>query len=107
MITRRCDYCGRKYAAKTKRSKYCCDVCRVYGNRGKKAWCTSTPQEIKLPAHRAPRTITADQITDTVLQLKEAAVTLDVAALRGPVETRELCRSISDRVLRYLREFGL
>lgn len=35
-MTRACDSCGHSYDAKTKRSKFCSDVCRVRASRGAK-----------------------------------------------------------------------
>ena len=107
MLTRRCDYCGRKYTAKTKRSKYCCDVCRVYGNKGKKTWRMSAPREYLSESRSVPSSVTADEIAAAVSQLKGAAATLDAAALYGPKKTRELCRLVSCDVLESVRRFGL
>lgn len=107
METRRCDYCGRKYTAKTKRSKYCCDVCRVYGNMNKKTWREAAPKEYLDESRFVPSSVTADEITSAVSQLKGAAATLDAASLYGPKKTRELCRRISSDVLESVRRFGL
>lgn len=107
METRKCDFCGRKYTAKTKRSKYCCDRCRYLAFEGKKTWRLSAPQEFLGESRSVPSSVTADEITSAVSQLKGAAATLDAASLYGPKKTRELCRRISSDVLESVRRFGL
>lgn len=107
METRKCDFCGRKYTAKTKRSKYCCDRCRYLAFEGKKTWRLSAPPEFLGESRSVPSLVTADEIAAAVSQLKGAAATLDAAALYGPKETREFCRIVSDGVLESVRRFGL
>ncbi len=107
MIVRNCDFCGRKYTAKTKRSRFCCDKCRVYANMGRKSWRIASESAPTPSAPLSRPSITADEVADAVVQLKGAAATLDAAALRGPMATRELCRRLSAAVLASVRESGL
>ncbi len=107
MLTRRCDFCGRKYTAKTKRSKYCCDICRVNAHNGKKAWRIAAPQDLLAEARSVPASVTEDEVASAVAQLKGAAATLDAASVYGPSATRGICRKLAREVLASVRGAGL
>ena len=107
MEVKKCQYCGRKYTAKTKRSKFCCDKCRVYASRGKRVWRIAAPAEFAGVSHEVPSVITENEISKAVVQLKGAAATLDSASLNGPANMRALCGNLSASVLAAVREVGL
>lgn len=107
MHTRKCDFCGRNYTAKTKRSRFCCDTCRKYANNAKRVWRVVASDEFLAESSSVPSVITADEIAAAVSQLKGAAATLDAAAMYGPNESRSTCRSISAAVLASVRGAGL
>ena len=71
MIEKRCLYCGKKYLAKTKRSRFCSDKCRVNANRE------------MIVVSRAPNTITVDTIVKSAVIMRGDAAFFDAAAQRG------------------------
>ena len=95
LIEKRCLYCGKKYLAKTKRSRFCSDKCRTYANREMVVVST------------VPNAITADTIARNVVALRGDLSFFDVAAERGPVKYRKACRDICDSTLEKLREWGV
>lgn len=107
MIRRKCDFCGQTYTAKTKRSKYCSDRCRVYAHQGKSAWVTVAPGTFADVAPLVPVQITEDEVTKAVVQLKGAAATLDAASLNGPSKTKPLCRKLAAGLLEVIEGAGL
>ena len=95
LIEKRCLYCGKKYLAKTKRSRYCSDRCRKAANRE------------MIVISKAPNTITVDTIAKSAVIMRGDAAFFDAAAQRGPVKYRKACRDISETVIEKLAEWGL
>lgn len=110
MVEKTCAFCGRKYLAKTRRSKYCCDTCRCSGNYWKNKGGSPAPYTmVGATVHVPPpgRPITKTNITNSVVNLKGDAAFFDAASKRGPVEYRQMCGAISKGVLGVLRGLGL
>lgn len=95
MIEKRCLYCGKKYLAKTKRSRFCSDKCRVSANRE------------MIVITKSPNTITVDTIAKNAVVVRGDAAFFDAAAQRGPVKYRKACRDISNTIIEKLSEWGL
>ena len=111
MHEKTCACCGRKYLAKTRRSKYCCDNCRSLGNyREKKGIKTASIymggfDDIHIPT--MTERITKQSVVKAVVALKGDAAFFDAAAKRGPDEYRQMCGVVSRGVLDVLRGLGL
>ena len=94
-IERKCLYCGKKYMAKSRKSRYCSDRCRQAAHR-----------EMIVVAS-LPNAITVDTIARNAVVLRGDAAFFDAAAERGPVRYRKECRDICDTVCEKLGEWGL
>lgn len=96
MPLRNCLYCGKEYEAKTRRSRYCSDLCR---SRARTAGFV-----ISEPPRGA---ITEEGIARAVATLRGDAAFFDAASLKGPKAHRERCRAVAEGINDVLREAGL
>lgn len=80
-----CAFCGKRYEAKRKTSKYCSTACRCSANREGKC-VISAPAAIE--------------------QTRELMHLLDVLSLNGPDTYREICGHLSSRIADALAEIG-
>lgn len=110
MFVRKCDYCGREYAAKRSTSRFCSDHCRNYSRIYTVRREIPTVRQNQNSAETAktgPRKITRRQIADSVVAIRGGAQTLHAGADLAPEDLRDLCRVLSIRVLNALDEVGL
>ncbi|MEC4294035.1 hypothetical protein [Adlercreutzia shanghongiae] len=86
-MIRKCEVCGRDYAAKRSTSRYCSSTCRSRAHRGYPCPPSSDP------ASPAPGALmTADEVVDVVGRAHESAADLSRASLLTP---SPLCLSLS------------
>lgn len=78
-----CEFCGRRYEAKRKTSKYCSDMCRSSAYRENK--CV-----ISAPA--------------AIQQTRETMHLLDVLSVSGPDHYKAICAHLSRRIADALAE---
>lgn len=107
MQMKTCKYCGLRFAAKTKRAEYCSDKCRIYASR-RRAATLRADVDVET-AMAAPRRVklTAQDVANAVLAYKSSVAELDACSVKGPRDTRELCRHLSTAALVALKEVGL
>lgn len=110
-MQKKCEFCGKDYEPKTRRSRFCSDYCRHRafmkakpGYRGRdKAWTMQ-----KLPQEGPKRgRIGEKDVTEAVLGIRTGAATLDAASVKGPEGLRSACKTVSVAVVAVLEEVGL
>lgn len=89
-MLRTCDFCGRRYEAKRKTSKYCCATCRKRANAK-----AAIEERCVLSAPAA------------IDQTRETMHLLDVLSVNGPDAYREICGHLSRSIADAMSELGL
>lgn len=99
-MIKRCEICGREYAAQRSTAKYCSDRCRQMACRG-----TAFTGEIKPPdAHVS---MTQDEIVAVVGRAHETASDLSRASMLTPAPLCRSLKTVSQKLSDALKAEGL
>ena len=92
-MIRRCEWCGKEYEAKTKRSRYCSHRCVVAAKRERDR---VAGMPIDVPAVPFSPSISEDDIAGAVVQLDGCRSTFEAGSHHGPVRVRPMCSRMAD-----------
>lgn len=104
-MEKRCEWCGRKFEARSKKAQFCSGKCRTSHYRAKK-----TGIQAKEPAKSATPVnirVSEDDIARQIAQLHGFAAFFSAAAERGPEKTSALCLLLAERIASALKEVGI
>ena len=94
MTLRSCDWCGKEYEAKTKRSRYCSDRCRLAAKKERDRE-NAVAIDVPTPLPVRPE-VTEDDIAGAVVQLDGCRSTFEAGSHLAPVRVRPMCSRMAD-----------
>ena len=99
-MIKRCEICGREYAAKRSTAKYCSDRCRQIACRGSVFVGEVEPPDVRV-------SMTEDEVIEVVGRAHETASDLSRASMLTPAPLCRSLKTVSQKLSDALKAEGL